>query len=636
MSAPLQTDPSLQPIGPTLPADSLRMKWRLAWIGVCVLAVAIFIPALFGPMVWDDHELLTGAGIGNAQSVWDCFNRPFLFHYYRPVTSISFLIDRRLWGEAPFGYHLTNLTLHVVTVGALIGLLLAAFRSRRIAILGGVLFAVQPVQVSTTAWIGGRTDVLCTLLLVLYVWSLVAAAKRTDGQWKLLMAASIAFAAAILAKEQALPAILLAPLALWIFSQNHETRKLRSIGKFILPFAVIAVLYLTSWSVWGPRPPHPAPVASAAYVAAVGQSILYYFLVLFAPTVRWMHTFSLESLQGTTAALVGFLLAAGALACLRSTWRKSKEAAWFLLFAALAIVPAINVIPIASLPAAPYRAGLAGAASAALLAWFLARQSGLLEAAPTNRAFVWKVAGGAHILWMAGLTTWGVLPWRNEIEISSLAMHYNPGSLFARLELTSALLDAGQAGEAERLLRRTIRISTSAAPSMASGGADVVVAPSSLGDNTAWIVKLYTRVGLARLKEPNFPDAADALRTAIALAPMDAFANVGMANYAYQTGDWKGAAENLRIALITAPQMTQKHMARGQILFQHEQWTDAQAEFAVCVSQQPKVAAPYVALADAQKKGGDDDDARATLELAVSRGVITAQEAKDRLAMGTP
>ena len=68
-------------------------------------------------MVWDDHELLTGAGIGNAQSIWDCFTRPFLFHYYRPLTSLTFLIDHRIWGVAPFGYHVTNLLLHVLKIG---------------------------------------------------------------------------------------------------------------------------------------------------------------------------------------------------------------------------------------------------------------------------------------------------------------------------------------------------------------------------------------------------------------------------------------------------------------------------------------------------------------------------------------
>jgi predicted Zn-dependent protease len=286
------------------------------------------------------------------------------------------------------------------------------------------------------------------------------------------------------------------------------------------------------------------------------------------------------------------------------------------------------------LTVAPYRAGIAGAGIAAVLAWFLARLCGLLEVAPTKRAVVWRFAAGAYILWMAGLTTWAVLPWRNEIEISRLAMHYNPDSLFSRLELTSSLLDAGQTDEAEQLLHRTVRISTATAPVKTVSANAVSVAQSSLGDNAGWIVKLYTRLGLARLKESKFPDAGDAFRTAISLGPTDVFANVGMANYAYLTGDWKVAVESLRIALVTAPQMTQKHMARGQILFQHEQWTDAQAEFAVCVTQQPKSAAPYVALAEAQRKGGNDAAARETLELAVSRGVISAQEAKDRLAMG--
>src|SRR3989344_1258472 len=35
--------------------------------------------------------------------------------YYRPLTSITFAIDYKFWGQNPFGFHLTNLILHILT-----------------------------------------------------------------------------------------------------------------------------------------------------------------------------------------------------------------------------------------------------------------------------------------------------------------------------------------------------------------------------------------------------------------------------------------------------------------------------------------------------------------------------------------
>src|SRR5262249_54399540 len=145
--------------GPNFSSGS-TFRWRFAWVGVCILSALIYLPVLNGPPIWDDHELLSGAGIGNAHSIWQCFTRPFLFHYFRPLTSISFLFDHSIWGQITIGYHLTNVVIHVITTAVLVGLLLSVFRCRKIAILGGLLFALQPAQVSTTAWIGGRTDSL--------------------------------------------------------------------------------------------------------------------------------------------------------------------------------------------------------------------------------------------------------------------------------------------------------------------------------------------------------------------------------------------------------------------------------------------------------------------------------------------
>src|ERR1043165_5518424 len=94
-----------------------QSKLWLASIAIMVFGALIYAPALSGPAIWDDHDLLNAVGTGFPGSVLDCFRRPFLFYYYRPLTSLSFFLERRLT-DNPFLFHQTNLILRVLAIGA--------------------------------------------------------------------------------------------------------------------------------------------------------------------------------------------------------------------------------------------------------------------------------------------------------------------------------------------------------------------------------------------------------------------------------------------------------------------------------------------------------------------------------------
>src|SRR5690242_14603812 len=175
-------------------------KWRLACLAILLLAAGVYMPTLSGMPIWEDSRL-----IGGYDSIQECFTKPFLGDYFRPLTALSFYIDHALSGHEPFLYHQTNILIHVLTTAVLIGLFLAAFRSRAVALLGALLFAVQPAQVSTVAWIGGRTDSLCALWVALFGWGLVTGIQADERKrtWRLGIA-WLAFGAAILTKEQSL------------------------------------------------------------------------------------------------------------------------------------------------------------------------------------------------------------------------------------------------------------------------------------------------------------------------------------------------------------------------------------------------------------------------------------------------
>src|SRR5437667_9622531 len=90
-----------------------------AVIGILILAGAIYLPSIGGLAFSDDLILIGGQGIGGGERFADCFTHPFLGAYFRPMVSVSFFIERKLFNGNPFFYHQTNILIHVLTTGAL-------------------------------------------------------------------------------------------------------------------------------------------------------------------------------------------------------------------------------------------------------------------------------------------------------------------------------------------------------------------------------------------------------------------------------------------------------------------------------------------------------------------------------------
>src|SRR5271154_856897 len=83
---------------------------------VLVLTVAAHVHGLQGQFVdWDDtNHITTNLAIRSLSpaNLRVMFTQP-IAKLYCPLTWLSFAIDYQIWGRDPFGYHLTNLLLHV-------------------------------------------------------------------------------------------------------------------------------------------------------------------------------------------------------------------------------------------------------------------------------------------------------------------------------------------------------------------------------------------------------------------------------------------------------------------------------------------------------------------------------------------
>jgi hypothetical protein len=118
-----------------------------------------FSPALQGDWLWDDDVLITqNALIHDPAGLWKIWFQPHLLILYFPLTASAQWVEWHLWGDNTFGYHLTNVLLHL-------GSCLLIWRlfhrlGLKWAWLGGLVFAIHPVNVESVAWISELKNTL--------------------------------------------------------------------------------------------------------------------------------------------------------------------------------------------------------------------------------------------------------------------------------------------------------------------------------------------------------------------------------------------------------------------------------------------------------------------------------------------
>lgn len=190
-----------------------RYRFRLAGAlaSVAVLAVATYGGVLrYGFTGSDTLSLIATARLRSAGDLARILTEPlmagtsFVAHglFYRPVSTLSFSLDGALWGLNPFGYHLTDLLLHVA-VTVLVLLAVRRLREGRLgaAWLAAALFTTHPILVESVPAISRRQDALAALFLLLALLLHLRWLAGRRGRW--LAAALGAYLLALGAKEVA-------------------------------------------------------------------------------------------------------------------------------------------------------------------------------------------------------------------------------------------------------------------------------------------------------------------------------------------------------------------------------------------------------------------------------------------------
>ncbi len=98
--------------------------------------------------------------------------------FYYPLCTISFMLDSTIYGLNPFGFHLTNVLLHMANAVLVFLVLRRMTGSMWRSALAAALFAVHPLRAESVVWITERKDVLSGFFFLLTLMAYLSYVRR--------------------------------------------------------------------------------------------------------------------------------------------------------------------------------------------------------------------------------------------------------------------------------------------------------------------------------------------------------------------------------------------------------------------------------------------------------------------------
>ena len=550
-------------------ADAAEMRGDRARLAVLAVALAVITLLAFWPVVdcgfvnFDDPEYVTQNAIVQQGLTWSGVRWAFTtgtLGNYHPLTWLSLMLDRTLWGAAPLGFHLTNVALHAANAVLLFLVLRRMTGATWRSLLVAALFAVHPLRVESVAWLSARKDCLSALFGLLAIAAYARYTARPSAARYAVVACL--FATSLLAKAMfvTLPAALLL-LDHWPLRRSTPWRSLileklpllaialiASIATFAVQHAGGAVGGVDRYPIW-----QRLTNATIAYFGYLAQTVIPTNLAVFHPHPRTLQVTLLAAAIATLLTITAVVIA------------RRRTAPWMLigwLWFLGTLVPMIGLVQVGGHARADRYTYLPMIGLLIAVAWSLP-------------AAMWRSGAVASIVLLVVLslmTRREIGHWRDSVTLWQRAIAVTNDNYVAHTNLAVELTRRGHAGDAEKHYRHAIRIR--ADWSTAHNGLGVLLAArgDAPGAIAAYESAIAARPGfavahrnLARLlaEQGRSDDAIRHFRRATELRPTDAKAHLLLGLELARRGELPAARQHLASAARLEPSSRDAHYYAG-------------------------------------------------------------------------
>lgn len=336
-------------------------RWA-AIVIIALVAFGVYANSLLNGFVFDDsYQVLQNPWIKDTSHLREIFTsgvwkfRDTAGNYYRPVMHLINVLNYRIFGLHPWGFHLTNVILHTITSLLVFIIALGLFRETRThypfspAFVTAVLFATHPIHTEAVSWIAGLPDLSFSLfyLLAFLLYIRATSDGRVTSPLKLTLSA-VSFFLSALCKEPALtlPAVMFAYD--FAFFGPGALRRTGDLAKRYLPFAAAAILYgiLRLNALRGFVPfREPEGLTSLQYVLSTFPLFVQYLGKLIMP-IRLNAYYEFHPVRSffEAKAILAIVTTLGFLACtIIIAMKKSRTVFFYLAAIVLPLLPALYI-----------------------------------------------------------------------------------------------------------------------------------------------------------------------------------------------------------------------------------------------------------------------------------------------------
>jgi len=342
------------------PFDTNNPNYRtISLILLATIAILTSLNTLWGEFVYDDNmTILEDARIQDWHQI---------FHWTpRHIRTITYIIDYHFWGLNPFGFHLTNLILHVLCCLLLFVLINIIAKKPQIALFTSLLFATHPIHSEAVSVISHRKDLLamsfCCLAFILYLRGITISGQTyrfvptSIKKALLLCLSSISYFLAMFSKEVAAVSL---PIMLCFYHFLFEPSKITNILKkywlywiagFILIIAFFIKLNVLSRAF---NPKNILMVTNNAtteylpvFYTMLKSFCIYLRLLLFPCNLSMNYEVPISTSLLETGVLIGALALIAIIIFWITTYRKLPGVCFAIAWFLVGWLPTSNILPL--------------------------------------------------------------------------------------------------------------------------------------------------------------------------------------------------------------------------------------------------------------------------------------------------
>ncbi len=529
---------------------------------VCIAVFAVFEiywPAIRGPFLLDDSYLpYQLPGFSPALTNW--------IHGVRPLLMFSYWLNFQYGGnEDTFGYHFVNLILHLCN-GFFIFLAVRKilswaevekWPSAVFAIFAAGLFLFHPMQTESVSYIASRSETL-SVFWVLAGFVVFLYRKGDALSIPRIIAVLALFAAAVLTKEHTAVFAVLLLLTDYYWNPGFSLRGIRRNWKLYAPIAAGSVLALRFvWQVIKGADSAGFSVKQFTwyqYFFTECRAIFHYLFMFVLPVGQNVdEDFPISRTVFDHLAIVAMIALAGITIVAWIYRRRFPLASYGWLTFLILIAPTSSFVPILD-PYVERRLYLPFIGLLFVVIEFLRRWK-------TSRNVLITVLSVVLVL-EAGATYQRNELWGNAIDMWKDSVAKSPNKVRPRFQLALKYYQAGQCTDSVEEFGRAAQVEPPTWSLLldwglaydCAGNSDEAIAKFNQAALIEKDAHVYSQLGMEYGKMGKYPQALDALDTAVKLEPTFAMTYFYLGNIHNIQGDRSRAVEEYRHAVALDPQ----------------------------------------------------------------------------------